>query len=832
MPNILRDVVLRHLRGAAAASHLEGRSDAELLRAFAQEHDQDAFTEIVRRRGPMVLSVCRRVLRHEQDTEDAFQATFALLARQPGAIRKQEALGSWLHGVAYRMAMSAKRAAARRRKQEGQAEPSRVTAQVRDEGWQEVQALLHEEIERLPAVYRAAFILRCIENRSGEEAARELGIKPGTVSSRLTKARQMLRSRLARRGVDLSAVLAGLAIWGTRPVVAAPLACRTVQAATQYAAQGPKAAGALSVGAAALLKGGKTAMLLNKIKAIVAVLVVLSLGGAGLGLAAREAASGREPGKEQQDAPVAQAPGAGARPKSGTAAPHGEAKRMLAGGPYTGTVLDQASGKPVASLAVRVRRYIKGKPAGEIKLVSDKAGRFRFDLPAAWAEPAEAKLAVHVEAPPGYVAFSDRYAFGDMDTVGGLRVERSLGLPAYFDRMRLYSTKQVRGRVLAPDGKPAAGVDVILSSSHPKAREPHQSVVRRTKTDAQGRFTAEVASPGTVALYLLPERYAIRYAKLTDPEGDLGEYKLQTGVAVAGKLRDAKDRPLAGRWVRVGGGYTFGLDGQIARWCRTDATGAFRTAPLEPGEYQASAHGPRTDPLTGREGVGEPLEVCVLPQTVVVRQGKTPQVMLRAVPHVNVTVQVHSKDRKLREGIPFALRYRFDGKWYKDWPDDRATSDRDGRAVIRLPQGASFADIWCGSGNTHQSVVCKFRAGKGDGDVQRVASSLWLKNVEADRRLEFVASPGVNASLRVTTKDGAPIEGAEVDDVRQGRENPCIWMGVGGGVYRLGQVEPDRPLTIRVRAKGYERVTRTVTLAAGAPRRVEIVLEKKKAKAR
>src|SRR5262249_23619184 len=159
-----------------------------------------------------------------------------------------------------------------------------------------------------------------------------------------------------------------------------------------------------------------------------------------------------------------------------------------------------------------------------------------------------------------------------------------------------------------------------------------------------GRFGADVLSPGPVVLYLMPDRHAARYAKLTDPEGDLGDYKLEAGTEVTGKLRDAKNQPLPGRWGRVGTtttGFDPEVDGELhsvglggfARWCRTGPDGSFRTAPLPDGDYQATAHGidrrapgapvfsaPGSDPgwddLAGRERVGEPLEVCVLPQKV------------------------------------------------------------------------------------------------------------------------------------------------------------------------------------------------------------------------
>jgi RNA polymerase sigma factor (sigma-70 family) len=223
--------VVRHVRRLSSAGDL---SDGELLRAFVSGQDQEAFAALARRHGPMVLNVCRRVLHHQEDAEDAFQATFLVLARKAASVRERAALASWLYGTAYRAALTLKRSAARRRAHEDRVRPVPTANPLNDLSWREVEALLEEEIQRLPEKYRMVFVLCCLESESRAEVARRLGLKEGTVSSRLDQARKRLQGRLARRGVTLSAVLGATAV--ARPAGAAvPLALLTVTARTAAA---------------------------------------------------------------------------------------------------------------------------------------------------------------------------------------------------------------------------------------------------------------------------------------------------------------------------------------------------------------------------------------------------------------------------------------------------------------------------------------------------------------------------------------------------------------------------------------------------------------------
>src|SRR5262245_14844707 len=192
---------LRRVTDPAAAAQL---SDGQLLRRFIDGRDEAAFAALVQRHGPLVLSVCRRVLPSAEDAEDAFQATFLVLVRRARSIVRQEAVSSWLHGVARRIAVRARSDMIRRRAREHQVPPPPPPDSLHEIISHDLREMLDEEVLRLPARCREPFVLCYLEGKTNEEAAHLLGCPRGTVQSRLAKARELLRVRLARRGLTLS----------------------------------------------------------------------------------------------------------------------------------------------------------------------------------------------------------------------------------------------------------------------------------------------------------------------------------------------------------------------------------------------------------------------------------------------------------------------------------------------------------------------------------------------------------------------------------------------------------------------------------------------------
>jgi RNA polymerase sigma factor (sigma-70 family) len=201
------DGVLQHLRKLAAVQTYRELSDGDLLERFVGARDEAAFTVLIERHGPMVLGVCRRALPGFHDAEDACQATFLVLARKADSVRKKASLSSWLHGVACRAASKLKRDHARRVRREGATDAPTQTDPAAEVSWREVQGILDEELELLPERYRTPVILCYLDGMTRDEAARRLGLTPGSLHGRLERARHLLRRRLDQRGLTLAAMM-------------------------------------------------------------------------------------------------------------------------------------------------------------------------------------------------------------------------------------------------------------------------------------------------------------------------------------------------------------------------------------------------------------------------------------------------------------------------------------------------------------------------------------------------------------------------------------------------------------------------------------------------
>ena len=268
----LQNVIQRLCQSAGVANPSAVR-DGELLQRFVASADQAAFELLVWRYQRLVLGVCRRVLRHSHEAEDAFQATFLALARKAGSISQRDSLGSWLYQVAYRIALKAGAQRGQRALHERQGLDLSAVAAAEAVAGDDLQPALDRELSDLPEKYRAPVVLCYLEGKSYDEAALQLGCPKGTVSTRLTYARELLRKRLVRRGLALST--AALASLGGTPSASASvpttLLSSTVGAAVLYAS-GKTALPGVAPGVVALADGAVRGLFLGQVQMFAAVL--------------------------------------------------------------------------------------------------------------------------------------------------------------------------------------------------------------------------------------------------------------------------------------------------------------------------------------------------------------------------------------------------------------------------------------------------------------------------------------------------------------------------------------------------------------------------------
>jgi RNA polymerase sigma factor (sigma-70 family) len=414
--------LVRNLRQSFEAGQLGERPDAELLDRFLYDADGSAFEALVRRHAPLVLAACRKVLTDESDVEDAFQATFLVLLRSAKSIRSRESVGSWLYGVAHRVAVRARVSAARRKRHEEQAGGrAGESAGEPDLSWRDAVAVLHEELNRLPECYRMPLLLCYLEGKSRDEAAKQLGWSEQSVKGRLERGREALRQRLSRRGIALSAGL--LAVLSNSPA-ASGLPPRLVRTVVEASRSGPRAA------VAALAQGVAPVMSVKPVKLAAAVLLAVALSAAGaVGLFSPESPA------NAADTKAAAVPDKNDESTSVT---------------YAGRVTDSGD-KPVAGAKLYLFYYSPKQLPVPVRATSDADGKFRFTVAKADFDASAFTDDRQPWDATVVVARADGYGVGWMDrgaALGDLSIRMSK------------DDVPVKGRVVDLEGKPIAGVSV------------------------------------------------------------------------------------------------------------------------------------------------------------------------------------------------------------------------------------------------------------------------------------------------------------------------------------------------------------------------------------
>jgi RNA polymerase sigma factor (sigma-70 family) len=597
MSSAQTSLIVQHLRRLAGPHPTDQLPDAQLLERFRALRDQAAFAELVRRHGPMVLNVCRSVLRHEQDAEDAFQATFLLLARKAAAVRRPEALAGFLYEVAHRVALRAQGAAARRRDRERSVIPAPSTDPTLDMTVRDLHRVLHEELRRLPDRYRVPLVLCYLEGRSQEEAAGQLGWSKGTFRGRLDRGREHLRRRLAARGVALSALLCAATI--APRANAETLVGSVVQAAVCSATDG--SAGILSARVTALAEGVSRAMILTRIRTVTAVLLTACLI-AGVGALAHHALAAPDANPTKHEAPqAASAPAQTPKDRPARQTVRNDRDAVT----YAGRVLGPG-GKPVAGASIYYHFITRTNEPIPVRTRTDADGRFSFTLTRRDV-PLSADATQSDPLRTGQVvAKADGLTFGWQ---WGPQKTGDLVLQLYPD------DAPIEGRILDLEGRPLAGVRVsVLSAAAPaqgdlapfvKAVQEGQSLYEAlfkhvpnylcnpiiggslagllpaTRTDAEGRFRLHGFAPDrlvelrvegpaieTQNLYVLNRAYSGTSKRLLTPPRHKDPFfgpdpaalvfwngfghAVAPGQVVTGTVREAgTGRPIAGAVVET-----------------------------------------------------------------------------------------------------------------------------------------------------------------------------------------------------------------------------------------------------------------------------------------
>jgi RNA polymerase sigma factor (sigma-70 family) len=478
---------------------MDEATDRQLLERFVVRGEESAFAVLVERHGPMVLSVCYRLLRNDHDAEDAFQATFFVLARRAGSLRWHESVGSWLYEVAWRVARKARADSARRQLHERKTNIVPSPDPLSLVAGREIETILQEELCRLPPKYRLPVVLCCLEGASRSEAARQLGWREGTVAGRLARARNLLQKRLARRGVTIPANLLTTALTEKMAGAAVPavLAEATLKAASRMVAGHVATATPVSGTATALANQLLRVMFLTKVK-IIALTLTVAATAAGTGLLAHRTLAGKHertndagaPGPVTRRAavPMPEHPRQARTDLYGDPLPPGALVRM-------GTIRLRHSGNAAAAFSA------DGKT-----LISASRGLVRFWDPAT-GEPLHRKLL----EPPGGGTFS-------LSPDGKILVTRGEGELQFWDVQEGKEHHRVPvGRVnttnfaWAADGKTLAAVtsdlkshsvhlwDVWTGKEYPPLE--HKDRVGAIALSPDGQVLASVSGLDTIGIF-------------------------------------------------------------------------------------------------------------------------------------------------------------------------------------------------------------------------------------------------------------------------------------------------------------------------------------------
>jgi RNA polymerase sigma factor (sigma-70 family) len=520
-------VALQQLRTLYTLGTLGGLTDAQLLELFltrAGDDAEDAFAALVRRHGPMVLGVCRRMLPGSHDAEDAFQATFLILVRRAASIGRREQLANWLYGVAVRTAKEARRRAARQQARERRLMESSKSEPVNVDDKAEVLSLLDEELNGLPPHFRAALVACELEGKSRCEAAQELGLPEGTLSSHLARGRMLLRKRLVQRGISLGVgPLAGLPRSIAVVTVPERLTGATIQAALGYAAAGASS-GTVPAAVASLVEGVLKMMFLTRLTVFAATLTVVMM--AALTAAFAWAAIPARPGEPPQ-AQVA--------PKTDTPAKRDSTTTnddVKTDGKLTLQAVSAATNEPIEGVEISYMARID-KKFQEATITTGEDGTAVIEwapgstVQKLWFTARKEKLV------PIYILWDDD--------------RHPVKLPKAKE-LRFEPGTTIGGIVRDEADQPIAGATVHVNAP-PTENKDSNSVftLGEPKTDAQGRWRLDVAPKDLIGIFGNVTHPHYRDGHISTFSRNLDDaVRLSKGLTVTGRVINANGQPVKG----------------------------------------------------------------------------------------------------------------------------------------------------------------------------------------------------------------------------------------------------------------------------------------------
>ncbi len=467
---------------------LVGLPDARLLERYATQRDEVAFESLVRRHGAMVMAVCRGVVDDPNDADDAFQAAFLLLARKAGKLWVDDSLGGWLHRVASRIALGVRSDVTRRRNHERRVAERAANHCDSSKPQDDVPAVLHQEIDRLPERYRKPIVLCYLEEMTYEQAARHLRLSEGTTRGRLARAREMLRSRLSRRGIQSAGAPLPLLSGPARIASPSPeLIQSTVRAARHFTLGNTAQAVTVSATTTALVKRAMRTMILARLKVAGAAAIVFGLltcvatGLAAIGPVRPNAPEAANVAVEGRSSPPQ--PGAGT---TESARPADQPPETIT---FQGRVLG-SDGKPAAGASIyTVAPSFRASVKPVLQARTGDDGKFRFDM-----ARTEFQSAVDI----GPFASLTVIATGPSLAPDWVSVRKQ---PEGELSLRLVDDSvPIAGRILDLQGKPVAGARVtrgVIRAEGDAGLDPYLTLVREDPFKASNhRFAKEMLWPG------------------------------------------------------------------------------------------------------------------------------------------------------------------------------------------------------------------------------------------------------------------------------------------------------------------------------------------------